>query len=89
MSARSSTLVIPMLSLNFKSIVMAERAKFSCSLCDKHYDFRSRYDRHLANYGRRILEDVVKHQDNDLHLESEHSQSDHRPTELQHLSRIL
>ena len=52
---------------------MAERAN---SLCDKHYGFRSRYDRHLASYGHRMLEDVVKHQDDDLHLESELSQSD-------------
>ena len=55
---------------------MAGRAKLSCSLCDKHYNFRSRYGRHLASYGHRILEDVVKHQDDDLHLESELSQSD-------------
>ena len=50
--------------------------KFSCSSYNKHYNYCSRYDRHLASYDHRILEDVVKHQDYDLHLEPELSQSD-------------
>ena len=38
----------------------AERSCFFCALCDKHYDFRSRFDRHLASSGHRMLEEIQK-----------------------------
>lgn len=42
---------------------MAERhCRFFCDLCDKKYDFQSRYDRHLASAGHRRLELLFKHQ---------------------------
>ena len=38
---------------------MAKRLKFVCELCDKHYDFRSKYDRHLVSSGHRCLEETI------------------------------
>ena len=35
---------------------MAEGSNFFCALCEKQYDFRSRFDRHLANSGHRMLQ---------------------------------
>ena len=39
---------------------MAERSSFFCVLCEKHYDFRSRFDRHLESSGHRMLEEIQK-----------------------------
>ena len=39
---------------------MAERSSFFCVLCEKHYDFRSRFDRHLASSGHCMLEEIQK-----------------------------
>lgn len=39
---------------------MAERSSFFCALCEKQYDFRSRFDRHLVSSGHRMLEEIQK-----------------------------
>ena len=39
---------------------MAKRLSFYCDLCDKSYDFRSRYDRHLLSSTHRDLEGAIK-----------------------------
>ena len=41
---------------------MATRSKYFCDLCEKNYDFKSRYDRHLASAGHRNLEELLNHQ---------------------------
>ena len=41
---------------------MATRSKYFCELCEKIYDFKSRYDRHLASAGHRNLEEFLNHQ---------------------------
>lgn len=39
-----------------------KRAKFVCQLCDKHYEFRSKFDRHLVSSGHRCLEETIHRQ---------------------------
>ena len=39
---------------------MAEGSNFFCALCEKQYDFRSRFHRHLASSGHRMLEEIQK-----------------------------
>ena len=55
-----------------ESVCMAKRF---CELCDKYYDFRSRYDRHLLSSRHRNLEEA-KHQRNDF-LAQNVSEGDH------------
>ena len=40
--------------------IMAARSKFICSLCDKQYDFKSRYDRHLTSAGHQMMVDILE-----------------------------
>ena len=42
---------------------MAARSKFVCELCDKTYDFQSKYDRHLLSSGHCRLLETVQHQE--------------------------
>ena len=39
--------------------MMAER-HFFCAVCEKNYDFSSKYQRHLASSGHRTLEEIQK-----------------------------
>ena len=43
-----------------RDATMAKRLSFYCDLCDKSYDFRSRYDRHLLSSTHRDLEGAIK-----------------------------
>ena len=45
-------------------INMAARSKFICSLCDKRYDFKSRYDRHLTSTGHQMMVDILERSKN-------------------------
>ena len=42
------------------SVEMAMRRGFFCALCGKHYDFQSRFDRHMASLGHQMLERTYK-----------------------------
>lgn len=39
---------------------MAIRGGYFCALCEKRYDFRSRFDRHMASLGHQMLEKTYK-----------------------------
>ena len=48
------------LGAKFEVFASAMDSCFFCALCDKHYDFRSRFDQHLASSGHRMLEEIQK-----------------------------
>ena len=47
---------------------MEAHSKFICSLCDKQYDFKSRYDRHLTSAGRDVNLALWRYNESHWHI---------------------